>query len=382
MKSRINRNNYEEFFIDYLDGNLGEPEIIELENFLLQHPDLKEELEGLEDAIVSPKESAFSVKENLKQIDLDLPVTDSNFEFFCIAEAEGDLDKEKQEAFEFFLQENPEKYSERALYKKLKLLKNDIVIFQNKSLLKRSPFRIYRREIMTGLSVAAGIAILLGLFFIFLESEMQSPINLAESEEKIAVDSTASKKDLKEIQNNTENENIKQKLLKKPVIQSAKSKISFKVSIPVASNQIEHEQDITDNETATDTINYKEKLQNISINPSEMSSLLAFSSEINEDEIEIRSFTSGYQGLNFTEPQQFLTLEQYAKKKFSGFIFGDEEVEINAVNLASAGINRINQLTGSDMKLEAEEAEEGSGKKLAFNSRLISFSTVIAREDD
>ena len=41
---KINRNNYEAFFIDYLEGNLDEKMVDDFIEFLQQNPDLKEEL--------------------------------------------------------------------------------------------------------------------------------------------------------------------------------------------------------------------------------------------------------------------------------------------------------------------------------------------------
>ena len=42
----ITRENYEIYFIDYMDGNLSERERAEVEAFLLVHPDLQEQLDG------------------------------------------------------------------------------------------------------------------------------------------------------------------------------------------------------------------------------------------------------------------------------------------------------------------------------------------------
>ena len=43
----ITRNNYESYFIDYLDGNLSPVKLRELNAFLLLNPDLAEQLEEL-----------------------------------------------------------------------------------------------------------------------------------------------------------------------------------------------------------------------------------------------------------------------------------------------------------------------------------------------
>jgi len=52
---KINRENYELYFVDYLDGNLSDYEIRMLEDFLLINPDLRTELEGTEKISLSPE---------------------------------------------------------------------------------------------------------------------------------------------------------------------------------------------------------------------------------------------------------------------------------------------------------------------------------------
>ena len=57
----ITRENYEIYFIDYMDGNLSERERAEVEAFLLVHPDLQEQLDGMgEVRLEFPRK--FSVK--------------------------------------------------------------------------------------------------------------------------------------------------------------------------------------------------------------------------------------------------------------------------------------------------------------------------------
>ena len=44
---RIDRSNYEIWFIDWLDGNLNSNQVEKLKLFLNENPDLEEELAGL-----------------------------------------------------------------------------------------------------------------------------------------------------------------------------------------------------------------------------------------------------------------------------------------------------------------------------------------------
>ena len=60
----INKENYEVYFIDYLDDKLDELTVAKLRLFLELHPELKEELAGMEEIRLVPERSALnSLKE-------------------------------------------------------------------------------------------------------------------------------------------------------------------------------------------------------------------------------------------------------------------------------------------------------------------------------
>ncbi|NND93840.1 MAG: hypothetical protein HKN45_03190 [Flavobacteriales bacterium] len=66
MKNKeLNISTYEEWFIDHLDGNLTKEEGAELEAFLILHPELAEELDGMEALNLEASEIAFPEKEIL-----------------------------------------------------------------------------------------------------------------------------------------------------------------------------------------------------------------------------------------------------------------------------------------------------------------------------
>ena len=63
----INRNNYEEYFLDFLEGNLSPSENDLLMSFLNSNPDLKEELELLNELPEIRIEETFLEKSTLKK---------------------------------------------------------------------------------------------------------------------------------------------------------------------------------------------------------------------------------------------------------------------------------------------------------------------------
>ncbi|MDP4130125.1 MAG: hypothetical protein Q8939_08180 [Bacteroidota bacterium] len=61
----INRNNYEEYFLLYIDRELGDAERQMVEDFVRRHPDLEKELAALRQTVVLPPDLVFEHKEAL-----------------------------------------------------------------------------------------------------------------------------------------------------------------------------------------------------------------------------------------------------------------------------------------------------------------------------
>jgi hypothetical protein len=55
----INRNNYETYLIDYLDGTLHPNEVAEVLLFLEQHADIKQEFEAMGGVVLPAIETSF-----------------------------------------------------------------------------------------------------------------------------------------------------------------------------------------------------------------------------------------------------------------------------------------------------------------------------------
>lgn len=66
---RIDKNNYEALLIDYLDGTLSAVQEAALWLFLEEHPELREEFEGLADVKLTPPAATYDAKNTLRQPD-------------------------------------------------------------------------------------------------------------------------------------------------------------------------------------------------------------------------------------------------------------------------------------------------------------------------
>lgn len=385
MDRKINIHNYEEFFLDYLDGNLSESEIVELEDFLLENPDLRKELEGMEEINLQEEKLKFPNPENLKQIDLSLPVTEENFDFFCIANMEGDLNEEQNAAFSEYLKENPSKAQEKEIFGHTRLKADQNKYFSNKQQLRKTIFVVYRREFRTAAAIAAGIALLMVFWFSFMEKNPDIKslqfTEEREQEKTEEADSTSSTipKDNEKIEENKKSGskilNLQEK--SKEAVKKAATKISFKVGIPIAS-LTETEDSIIRLDSSMNKS--RELLRPVRIDPSVLSAVSPLQ-KVDNDPLDPIKYVNGKSFGISTDPDNYLTLQEFAKQKLSDLIFKNDEKDLNAVNVASAGIDKINSVAGTNMKLEASAKEETGEKVLKFNSKLISFSTPINRED-
>ena len=87
----ITRENYEIYFMDYMDGNLSARERAEVEAFLLVHPDLRELLDGMNEVWLEVPVEVFDKKEEIKR-----KVREREIEYYAIATAEGVITGEEQ----------------------------------------------------------------------------------------------------------------------------------------------------------------------------------------------------------------------------------------------------------------------------------------------
>lgn len=130
----ITRDNYEAYFLDYLEGNLQENMIDEFLDFLEQHPDLKEELMQFENIRLPEEQLVFEAKEQLyRSAGNDKPVFDRQ----AVSFMEGDLDEQERASFEAWLAKEPVLKKEYELFAKTRLEADARIVFPRKKALYR-----------------------------------------------------------------------------------------------------------------------------------------------------------------------------------------------------------------------------------------------------
>lgn len=163
---KITRQNYESFFIDYLDGKLDERFVDEFIEFLHQNNDLKEELLLFDNIQLHPEKVVFKNKNSLLREHFD---SKKEFEHSAVAYLEGDLTKEESEKFENYLKRKPEKQKDFNLYEKARLYPEPIT-FPNKNSLYKKPLI---RTIFLWSARAAAVLLIAGLASVLIYNQQE-----------------------------------------------------------------------------------------------------------------------------------------------------------------------------------------------------------------
>ncbi len=350
----INRNNYESFFMDYLDGGMPPDQVIELMSFLKENPDLKTELEEFEEINIKPDNKRFESKTSLKK---SFIVNDSNFDNFCIASLEGDLTKEEMTLFQTWLQQNPIKAREFELYKKTRLIPEKITFDFKLTLKKSSVARIFTPKVRGYFSAAASIIILLALYIFISKPGINESTVISE----IITDTTTV-----ETKSQPGQESLTKPNIEKEIIPYNKPGSNNLVEKPVITQDVNIGPDKSNHLIQPDTIDLTlKKIQRKEINPLQEKSIIAALVPIKVPDV-------------VENTQNNLTLSQMAVKTFKSEILKEEKNKINPDkftlwDIADAGIIGINKIIGWKMDFDKEYNDDGELIALGFDSNTISL---------
>jgi hypothetical protein len=137
----INRHNYEEYFLLYVDNELNIAQRKTVESFIAENPDLKAELEVLQESVLPADESiVFSHKESLLRTSFaPNPVNDSNCEEYFVLYADDELTNQEKDLVEQFVYRNPQHQASFELIQQVKLMPDTSIVFPDK-------YALYRKE--------------------------------------------------------------------------------------------------------------------------------------------------------------------------------------------------------------------------------------------
>jgi hypothetical protein len=327
---KIGRNNYEIFFIDYLDGNLPIEEIDLLLDFLSDNPDLAEELKDLEKIKIQPSASAGFNTQQLKKSDFDLPEI---FEETCIRSIENDLSTDEESDFQKYLHQNDYLKKEYETYRLTISEPDPFILYDKKTSLKKKeniPVLKY------WYSVAA--IIILGLILFLPSDQLPVPVNhtliVKSVETKISIPA--------ELKNQA------------PKITVVESK-GYSSQI----TKIEEVQEITRKETEKALIlePMKPMLNNLQI---------ASNFNVNMNLARFETTSAKY----LKDYSKYLTIEEFLAQKVDGI----KEKEKNGF-FGKLALNTLKKVTGK--KFDYTTTKGGKINKFEFNSKLLAFSIPV-----
>lgn len=169
----ITIHNYEAYLLDLAEGNLSEEHQLELELFLIQHPELNCELDEQISTRLISEEILFDSKSSLKKHNKDL-INDEQLISYI-----EHLTNEQESAFvELSCTNNPELVHELKLYKATIVEADKTILFNYKDELKKQPkfiwFNLASIEIV---SIAASLVLIIGLIVIWQNTQPLNKIN-------------------------------------------------------------------------------------------------------------------------------------------------------------------------------------------------------------
>ncbi|MBN1789970.1 MAG: hypothetical protein JW830_05700 [Bacteroidales bacterium] len=157
----INRNNFEAYLLDYLEGNLDPLLTADLMAFLAENPEFEKSIPDYDTRISLSNTQSYNHKGMLIKDFTDLPeVTAGNFDEFCIAACEGLLVESDLTRLSDYIRLHPDKQRDLDLYRKITLQPDLTVRYPGKNELKKKQGSTNLRYLYYALGVAASVALL------------------------------------------------------------------------------------------------------------------------------------------------------------------------------------------------------------------------------
>jgi hypothetical protein len=358
----INRNNYELFFIDYVDGKLTAEQISELMLFIAANPDLKDELNSFEFAPVLEfiDKEEFSNKHLLKKKEF----TKEQINNALVDELEGSKDFEYNEVFNNL----PEQFllKERKLMGATRLKPDYSIEFPNKRSLKRN-VRVVSLVYYYSGAVAACLLIAFGVYNWFNNEQHLFKINYSQ---------TIHKRNPGKHLNNESNSIINQPLVSTIVSNAKRGKLSRQ--LPQLINKVKNESSPKSSASAEELIAFD---TDISLSNPEVKEIATNIME-NQDESSISDYSKNlimadkFESLKVeTFDTKVLSATDYVYKNLTGQLpkKGRENRLMNLARLAAAGLEK---LTGRETK--AQKTQKDCATKYNFKIGGIEFERTIA----
>jgi hypothetical protein len=364
---QIDRSNYEIWLIDWLDGNLSKLQVEQLQAFLKENPEIKEDFDDMDrvrDSMHCVSNETFPYKDHIKKKASE--ISESQFDYLCVAFLENDLTADQQTGLKESMEEDREKEKSFELIQKMKISPADSRYKHKNKLIRRSVFQNVIRLSFIGLSAAAIIIYAIITIHFVPRSLLVKTNNTAQS---TAVDSI--QKPSYEIisgKSTTEKKNIPSK---------KQTKNLFSVSQKKSSVIAESEKNLALQNDSTVRSDY---------NPLPVPDKIPVSAKID--------FKNGTINNNLIALKVSINIPVYddGRSKLSKFIaktFREKILKekttkdnpLKAYEIAEAGVAGLNKLLGWEMALSEKNDENGKLKSIYFSSRLLKFNAPVKKSE-
>ncbi len=350
----ITRDNYEVYFLDYLEGNLDEELVNDFIEFLQANPDLKEELQQAGLISIKPEDVKFENKDILFKEEFDQV---EKFNDTAIALLEGDLKEPEKKRFVSFLQKNPAKQKEAELFEKTIQTPDHNIIFYKKDRLYR--YSATRTVLLWTTRVAAVLTL---AFFVYSTAEYINSVPW-ESENPVVVAA------------DPENKNEKPEATSLPADTEKKQDpipVKEEDAAPVKKAEPKNQPSKSLRETTTGRINH-DLVAEVRA-PEEVPEKL---SSRNITLASGEDFTHHLVPVKNVLPELPVAVEE---ERLLGQVIKEKSGigNLSLIKVTQVGLNLMSSISGE--KFNYETNSEGQITELSFDSRLLAFSIPTRNE--
>lgn len=359
----INRSNYEIWFTDWLDGNLNPQKEELLRQFLIDNPDLHEELIDLSSVSIEPLKIQFNNKELLKKSPSDL--SKAQFDYLCVAYLENDLSPEQKNELAEIIRLDKKKEVDFAAVQKTRLTPIQSGYNNKKKLLRRTLSQNVIRLSVIGLSVAAAVSLIITTYLSIpfnpfptnsYTSQQIIPDTLLINSSTALLSENAIPEQKVPINHQLIESNLVE-VLKEGVIEDLSDQNMYAIADSLKKN-------IFTREAPVNKIFIQAPAEvTMTITPVKLIAYNPF--VILPPEEEERSTIARFLSKNFRE--KILKEESPEDKPLKGY------------EIAEAGITGINKLLGWDMALNKKTDENGELSSIYFRSKILKFNTSVKK---
>ena len=352
----INRENIEAYMLDLYEGRLSSEEEKVLRSYLLLHPEFEVLLPEDSLPVLEAGSISYEGKGTLRK---EFPsahtsINRENFDMACIAGMEGDLSPDQDKILEKLCAEDPELEREWLDWQKTHLWSSPVLYPLKKQLKKRAG--LVRPLGWTAALAAASLALFLLLGRYGPLEDMDPP--------ELSMDE--SPRVIEEVPASEEEETMETPVPVQPLMKAAAEEVHTSETHILAAVQVQADAAIpveTPVSVKTPVIEKARLALLQKVRP-----LQGVHDRI--DPIQLAVLSTGDKTM--LEPWA----DRGLKQSYRRFI---KENDLSLVSVASAGVEGINALTGSDMEMNVRRDEKGEAKSVSFRSFFLSVDAPIKR---